>query len=382
MIANVATMDVGIARPGMIVARRFRRKRKMMITTRPAAMSSVSSASRIERETKIDSSNATLSLTPGRQRLLDPRQLVADRVGHLDDVGLRLADHADRHRRRALEPERAPLVLGAELHAAEVLELDQHAAGVGHDQLGELVGRLELAERADGELAAVGLDAAGRHLDVAAPDGLLHVLHGQTARRQLGGGEPYPHREAPLAEDPRLAHARQRLQPALHQPVADVGELEQVVVLAREREPEERLRVGLLLGDDRLAHVLRQAAADAGHLVAHVLRGGLDAALEVELEGDVAEPFGARARKGSQSLDRAQLFLENVGDGRLDHLGIGARQLGADRDDRRIDIGKFPDREPGVADGPEQHEGQAQHAREHRPPDGQVGELHGGVPIR
>ena len=38
MIANVATMDVGIASPGMIVARKFRRKRKMMITTRPAAM--------------------------------------------------------------------------------------------------------------------------------------------------------------------------------------------------------------------------------------------------------------------------------------------------------------------------------------------------------
>ena len=33
MIANVATMDVGIARPGMIVARRFRRNTKMMITT-------------------------------------------------------------------------------------------------------------------------------------------------------------------------------------------------------------------------------------------------------------------------------------------------------------------------------------------------------------
>ncbi len=54
MIANVATMDVGIARPGMIVARRFRRKMKMMITTSAAAMSSVSSASRIERDTKID----------------------------------------------------------------------------------------------------------------------------------------------------------------------------------------------------------------------------------------------------------------------------------------------------------------------------------------
>ena len=65
MIAKVATMDVGIARPGMIVARRFRRKTKMITTTRPAAMSRVSSASWIERCTKIDWSNAVLMCTPG-----------------------------------------------------------------------------------------------------------------------------------------------------------------------------------------------------------------------------------------------------------------------------------------------------------------------------
>ena len=38
MIAKVAMMDVGIARPGMIVARRLRRKMKMMTTTSAAAM--------------------------------------------------------------------------------------------------------------------------------------------------------------------------------------------------------------------------------------------------------------------------------------------------------------------------------------------------------
>ena len=62
---NVATMEVGIARPGMMVARKLRRKMKMMITTSPAARSSVSSASRMDRDTKTDWSNATLSCTPG-----------------------------------------------------------------------------------------------------------------------------------------------------------------------------------------------------------------------------------------------------------------------------------------------------------------------------
>jgi len=65
MMANVATMDVGIASPGMIVARRFRRNTKMITTTSPAAISSVSSASWMERCTKMDWSNAVVILTPG-----------------------------------------------------------------------------------------------------------------------------------------------------------------------------------------------------------------------------------------------------------------------------------------------------------------------------
>ena len=54
MMANADTIDVGIARPGMIVARKLRRKRKMMTTTSRAAISKVSSASLMERFTNID----------------------------------------------------------------------------------------------------------------------------------------------------------------------------------------------------------------------------------------------------------------------------------------------------------------------------------------
>ncbi len=65
MIANADTIDAGIAMPGMIVARRFLRNRKMMTITRPAAISRVSSASVIERRTKVEASNATSRVTPG-----------------------------------------------------------------------------------------------------------------------------------------------------------------------------------------------------------------------------------------------------------------------------------------------------------------------------
>ena len=65
MMAYVATIDVGIARPGMIVARRLRRNTKMISTTRIAAMTSVRRASWIECVTKTDPSNAISSFTPG-----------------------------------------------------------------------------------------------------------------------------------------------------------------------------------------------------------------------------------------------------------------------------------------------------------------------------
>src|SRR6266571_4376376 len=113
---------------------------------------------------------------------------------------------------------------------------------------------------------------AGRNLDVARDDCVFDVLHREPARRQRLRLDPDAHRVAPLAEDGRAADARQTLQPRLHQPVRDVGQLHQVVVVARQREPEERLCVGRLLGDHRLEHVDRQAPADARHLVAHVLR--------------------------------------------------------------------------------------------------------------
>ena len=64
MIANVEMTDAGIARPGMIVARMFRRNTKMIKTTRIAAISNVRRASLIECVTNSDPSYATCSFTP------------------------------------------------------------------------------------------------------------------------------------------------------------------------------------------------------------------------------------------------------------------------------------------------------------------------------
>jgi hypothetical protein len=196
------------------------------------------------------------------------------------------------------------------------------------------------------------------------------------ARHQFLGIEPDPHGVAPLAVDGGLAHARQALQARLHDALADVGELQQGQTRRLERHEDERLCVGLLLGDDGLLDVLRQPAAHARDPVAHVLRRVVHVALEVELDGDVAELLGAGAGEGADARHRAELLLQDVRDGRFDHLGIGTGQQRLHRDDRRIDVRELADRELAVADDAEQDERGAHHGGQHRPLDGKIGELH------
>jgi hypothetical protein len=190
-------------------------------------------------------------------RRLHLGQLGPNGVGHVDDIGFRLANDADRDGRRAVETERTAFVFGPQLDPAEVFQLDQLTALAGHDEVGELGRRLELAEGTNGEFAPLGLDPAGRHFHIPRADGLLHVLDGKPTGGQLGGGEPDPHGKPPLSVDARAAYPGQRLKPLLDQPITDVRQLEQVVVLTRQSEPEERVRISLFLGNDRLAYVLR-----------------------------------------------------------------------------------------------------------------------------
>src|SRR5213078_1732036 len=268
------------------------------------------------------------------------------------------------------------IILRPELDPGDVLELHELGALAGHGQLAEFPRGLEFAQRPNRELAPRRFDPARRYFDIAGDDRVLDVLHGEAARRQPVGLHPYAHRVAPLPEDAGAADARQALEPGLHDSVGDIGELHQVVVVAAQRQPEEWLRVGRLLRDHRLEHVHRQPAAHARHLVTHVLRGHVDGAVEVELEGDLAVLLRGGARQRAQSLDRGELLFEHVGDRRLYHLRVRAGQRGRDRDDRRIDVGELAHRQAGVPDDTEQHERGGDHARQHRSADRRLRESH------
>ena len=91
-------------------------------------------------------------------------------------------------------------------HLAEAHDLVVGAAA--DDQAGELLGRPQSRVGAQRELPLLGLDAAGRQLDVLAAQGVLDVLHGEPARRQALAVEPDAHGVLPRAG--HAHHARRR----------------------------------------------------------------------------------------------------------------------------------------------------------------------------
>ena len=77
------------------------------------------------------------------------------------------------------------LVQRPELGVADIGKPHQIAVGLLDDQVVELLRRAQIGLGQHGELALLAFDAAGRHLDVLAPQRRLDVL-----RRQAVGGEP------------------------------------------------------------------------------------------------------------------------------------------------------------------------------------------------
>jgi hypothetical protein len=90
----------------------------------------------------------------------------------------------------------------------------------------ELRGPDQVGLRGHAELALLRFDAAGRHLQVAAADGVFHVLRGEAVAGQLVGVQPDPHGVLALAEDAHVGHAGDGLQARLDDAVDQVVDLQ------------------------------------------------------------------------------------------------------------------------------------------------------------
>jgi hypothetical protein len=173
----------------------------------------------------------------------------------------------------------AAIVIGAERDRGDVGDPHRVAVQLGDDDGRELLGLVEVAARPHGELAAVPLDAARRDLGVARPQRTLDVADGEAVGGETLRVDPHAHGVAARGADEHRAHALDALQALGQDVLGGVGQLEQVVALAVQRQPDDRLRVDVDLGDDRILGGERELAADAGDAVAHVVGRVLDVAV-------------------------------------------------------------------------------------------------------
>ena len=98
MTAKVPTIESGSARLGMTVAERFRRKRKITMTTSASVSSSVNRTSSTDSRIDDRAVEPDAQRRGGRQLLLEGGQELADPVDDLDGVGAGLLLDGERDR--------------------------------------------------------------------------------------------------------------------------------------------------------------------------------------------------------------------------------------------------------------------------------------------
>ena len=269
-----------------------------------------------------------------------------------------------------LEAQGAAVVLGAQLHAGQVLELHQLAVGARDRQLLEASGVLSSPrERTENSRVFDSIRPAGIstfRLRIAASTSCTVRPRAASS----GTREPDPHRDsAARPKIGRRSHAGQALQPLLDQPVGDVGELQQVVVVPGQRQPEEGWASASCLAmtgsstssgsrsrtRDTLSRTSCAATSTSRSRVNSRVMLLCCSALEL-----------VRVRSPATVESSSSRMSVTAG---LDHLRVGPGQDRGDRDDRGIHVRVLPDRQVDVADDPEEDQGQAQHAGEHRAAD-------------
>ena len=258
------------------------------------------------------------------------------------------------------------LVERPELGAADIGKAHEIAVGLLDDQVVELLRRAQIGLGQHGKLALLAFDAAGRNLDILAAQRRLDVLRGKVEGGEPLRIEPDAHGILPLAEQADLGNAGNGLELILDVAVGIVGDLERGVPVAGKGKMQDRLRVGLALLDDRLLDLVRQPPAHAADAVAHVRRGIIRIAVELEADRDLARFLAADRGDVVDAFDAGERVFQHLGDLRLDDRGAGAGIGRLDGDHRRVDGRVFAHAQAVIGDEADEHEHEAQHRGEDR----------------
>jgi hypothetical protein len=167
----------------------------------------------------------------------------------------------------------------AQAHQIAVLALAQ-------DQPGELLGGPERPLQAHAEDPALGLQAAGRELQVLGTQRRLHVGDGQAPGGERVPVEPDAHGIGLVPAHPHPGYPVQDREAVHQEAVGIVGELGDAQPIARQVEPDHRVVVAVDLLDLRGVGLVRELIQDPGDPVADVVGRPVDVAAHFQLDGD------------------------------------------------------------------------------------------------
>ncbi len=292
-----------------------------------------------------------LDLDRGRDGGDQPRQRRLDLVDGLDDVGAGLFEHHQEHAALAVGPGRLFGVFRPGDGLADIANPQRAAVAVGDDDVVPVLGIQQLVVGVDGVGAGGAVDVALRAVDGGDRDLAAHVLHRQALGDELGRIDLDTDRGLLLPADDDLRDTgdlADLLRELGVDGVADRGQRQRV--RCRRQQQDRRVRrVDLAIGRRR-GQVFRQLPAGGVDRGLHVVGGGIDRAVEIELDGDRggAEIAGRGHLRDAGNL--RELALQRLRDRRGHGFRAAAGQRRRDLDGREVDLRQRRYRQQRIGD--------------------------------
>jgi hypothetical protein len=318
----------------------------------------------------------------GGQEALELGEHGPDIVDHRYGVGIGLPLHVDDDRALAIELGARLDVLDRVLDSGDILQAHRRAVAPCHDQRLEVRGcrlgalhleNVDFLPRADG---SYGRDAGlPRHR-------LADLLGRNAAARKRVEIILDPNCALLQPVDADLGHARDRRQPRAHHSFRELVYFRRRRGIGGQRQEDD----GCIGGIDpavgrRHRQVVRQPPARHRDRRLDIQSGGVDVAIEVELQRDPGAAGGVGRRDRVDAGDGGELPLEGRRHG--DGHGVRARARIAHRDaDRRhVDARDGGDGQLAVAEEAGQQERRHQQRRHHRAVDADLWKTHFSDPL-
>ena len=318
----------------------------------------------------------------GRDLRAELRQQLADLVDHLDRVGAGLALDGEHDAALVVVPGGHAVVLHVVDGPPDVPDPHRRAVAVGHDHVVEGGGVLQLTVGHHRGGTVLVLQRAGGQIRVRPPQRLLDLVDADAPGREGLRVHLHPHRIGLRTEDLHLRHAAHHRDALRHQGLGVLVDAIQRQRVGGDGEVEDRhvRRVDLAVGR-RYRHVRGELAASERDRRLHVLSGGVDVAVQRELQGDLGGPLGAGGGHLLHPGDGGELLLQRRGDRRSHRLRAGAGQLGAHLDRREVDVGQLRDRQLAIGHDPEGEDADHDQQGHDRAADEDLGEVHAFRPF-